>query len=302
MPATIPQIPTTKTSTKATDQFEGYDSTASAGSRSFNCTRDTLFSPAAGDVISATVNGIGVTSTPVMAFVNSTASTAGVQAQWSPHTRWTGHAWNTVADEQHDWIAEVQTTGGNPSTSKWTMSYQRAGGGYSARVAFDSQNNFNFTGVAAFSGSTNLNITGLSTTGYTSLSITNNPGGNVTLYSFGATYTTSGRFVAVGSCLDGTGSGGLNIAASNVAGVLGFYTGGNNLRLTVSAAGLFTFWDGANMVLGTSTGTQWGTATGQKQAWWGATPVVQQVFATGAGKTVDNVITLLQTLGLCKQS
>ncbi len=27
-----------------------------------------------------------------------------------------------------------------------------------------------------------------------------------------------------------------------------------------------------------------------------------KVFATGAGKTVDQVITLLQTLGLCKQS
>lgn len=60
--------------------------------------------------------------------------------------------------------------------------------------------------------------------------------------------------------------------------------------------------DGVSVVLGTGTGTIWGSATAQKQAWWGATPVVQQVLATGAGHTVDNVITLLQTLGLCKQA
>lgn len=57
-----------------------------------------------------------------------------------------------------------------------------------------------------------------------------------------------------------------------------------------------------NIVLGTTTGTKIGTATGQKLAFWNQTPVVQQVLATGAGHTVDDVITLLQTLGLCKQS
>ena len=63
-----------------------------------------------------------------------------------------------------------------------------------------------------------------------------------------------------------------------------------------------TFNDGKNIVLNTTTGTQFGTATGQKLSFWGVTPVVQQVLATGAGATVDNVISLLQTLGLCKQA
>lgn len=63
-----------------------------------------------------------------------------------------------------------------------------------------------------------------------------------------------------------------------------------------------TIGDGMNYVFNTSTGTKFGTATGQKMSWWNATPVVQQVLATGAGATVDNVISLLQTLGLCKQS
>lgn len=76
----------------------------------------------------------------------------------------------------------------------------------------------------------------------------------------------------------------------------------NTVRVTFAAAGGQTAADGHNMAFGTSTGTKIGTATGQKIGFWNATPVVQQVLATGAGATVDNVITLLQTLGLCKQS
>lgn len=81
-----------------------------------------------------------------------------------------------------------------------------------------------------------------------------------------------------------------------------FSDAGSTKVFSVAATGTATFGEAANVVVGTSTGTKWGTATGQKQGWWGATPVVQQVLATGAGATVDNVIALLQTLGLCKQS
>ncbi len=66
-----------------------------------------------------------------------------------------------------------------------------------------------------------------------------------------------------------------------------------------------TFADGANIAFGTTTGTQIGTvggAAGQKIGFWGATPVVQPVFATGASHTVDQLITVLQTLGLLRQS
>lgn len=75
-------------------------------------------------------------------------------------------------------------------------------------------------------------------------------------------------------------------------------------RLTIDSRGL-VIADAHNVLLGTTTGTQWGTvggASGQKQAWWGATPVVQPVLATGAGATADNIITFLQTLGFCRQS
>lgn len=42
--------------------------------------------------------------------------------------------------------------------------------------------------------------------------------------------------------------------------------------------------------------------TTYKLSFHNATPVAQQVLATGAGATVDNVITVLQNVGLCKQS
>ncbi len=74
--------------------------------------------------------------------------------------------------------------------------------------------------------------------------------------------------------------------------------------LAVTGASTLTggITDATNIPLGTGTGTKIGTATGQKLAFWNATPVVQQVLATGAAATVDDVIALLQTLGLCKQS
>lgn len=63
-----------------------------------------------------------------------------------------------------------------------------------------------------------------------------------------------------------------------------------------------TFMNGKNISFDTGTGTKIGTATGQKFAFWNASPAAQQVLATGAGHTVDNVITFLQSIGLCRQS
>lgn len=73
-------------------------------------------------------------------------------------------------------------------------------------------------------------------------------------------------------------------------------------RLTLDTAGLLTFADAVDMAFNTTTGTKIGTGATQKIGFWNATPVVQQVLATGAGATVDNVISFLQTIGLCKQS
>jgi hypothetical protein len=51
--------------------------------------------------------------------------------------------------------------------------------------------------------------------------------------------------------------------------------------------------DGGNVQMG---------AAASAIGFYGTTPTAQQVLATGAGATVDNVITVLQNIGICKQS
>jgi hypothetical protein len=41
---------------------------------------------------------------------------------------------------------------------------------------------------------------------------------------------------------------------------------------------------------------------GAKVGFYNINPITQQILATGAGRTVDDVITFLQTIGLCRQS
>jgi len=79
-------------------------------------------------------------------------------------------------------------------------------------------------------------------------------------------------------------------------------TGTTSLIISGQSSNVLTISEAKNVAFGTVTGTKWGTAITQKQSWWNATPVVQQILATGASHTVDDVITLLQTYGLCRQS
>jgi hypothetical protein len=92
-----------------------------------------------------------------------------------------------------------------------------------------------------------------------------------------------------------------NAAGLSFVGDTAIFVHGSGTRLTFASSGI-TWADGSNLIFGTSTGSKIGTSTTQKIGFWNATPVAQQVLATGAGRTVDDVITLLQTLGLCRQS
>ena len=71
-------------------------------------------------------------------------------------------------------------------------------------------------------------------------------------------------------------------------------------QITVTAG--LTITDTKGFVFGTSSGSPIGTATNQKLGFWGVTPIVQPVAATGGGMTVDQLITILQTTGIVKQS
>jgi hypothetical protein len=93
-----------------------------------------------------------------------------------------------------------------------------------------------------------------------------------------------------------TGSAGHNIdfAANttnylNVSGA-GAYIGMNiNAKEYLFRATGLEMPEACNLILGATTGTKFGTATTQKQAWWNATPVVQgaAIADAAAGATID---------------
>ena len=124
----------------------------------------------------------------------------------------------------------------------------------------------------------------------------------------------SGNLTAVGSILGPTGAGvdtAGRVVSTNFRGINESYirNAADNIviKLQATTGPVFMNWpvtfdEGINIVAGTTTGTKIGTGTTQKLGFWNVTPVVQQVLATGASHTVDDVITFLQTVGLCKQS
>jgi len=117
------------------------------------------------------------------------------------------------------------------------------------------------------------------------LSISANQANSSAIYISNAHTASSGYGVWVNS---------INTASVNKVGFRAdIRNGSTNLALDIL---------NGDIQFGTGTGTKIGIATNQKFSFWGATPVVQQVLATGASATVDDVISMLQTLGICKQS
>lgn len=116
--------------------------------------------------------------------------------------------------------------------------------------------------------------------------------GNLDVQVLGTAFTTNGAFAQnTGMLVAGAALAGLNIITRGGSPIR-FYTGGisdaSNLRLTISSAGLFTFAEGVNFVLGTSTGTKIGTATSQKLGFFNATPVVQPTALTAQLTTITH--------------
>lgn len=145
--------------------------------------------------------------------------------------------------------------------------------------------------------------------GTNGLTITNSYGVRVKLQS-GAATKSWGIVSEGGECQIITGAAtnkGLTIVANAAQSVNCFeiQNSGGAAQLSVQSGFHLQFADAINIVLGTTTGTKIGTAggaAGQKLAFFNATPIVQPLLATGAGATVDNVISALQSLGLCRQS
>lgn len=97
----------------------------------------------------------------------------------------------------------------------------------------------------------------------------------------GASFLGTANFTGI---IDGTPSSGVVPQALRC--VTGTTLANRTERFRIASDGLFTFWDGGNFVLGTSTGTKIGTATSQKLSFWNATPIVQPTTAVAAATRV----------------
>jgi hypothetical protein len=64
-------------------------------------------------------------------------------------------------------------------------------------------------------------------------------------------------------------------------------------RIMISASGSVNFSDSVNMAFNTTNGTKIGTGTGQKLAFWNATPIVQPTTAVTAATLTSNLGTIL---------
>ena len=143
-----------------------------------------------------------------------------------------------------------------------------------------------------------------------SLWIANAPAtaGNVTVTNGYSIYVNAGDVRFSANAIVGTrltvGSTSVSANATLVVIGNGEYTTGLGVGAAPSASAL-VMADGFNVSIGTTTGTMFATsggASGPKMGWWGSTPAVQPLFATGAGHTVDQLITQLQNMGLMRQS
>lgn len=77
-------------------------------------------------------NGIATTSTDGLLLENSTVSTVGVPAQYSPRIRFRGHAWDTdgSVNNTEDTIIEIRSVSGTVPYNQFVISQSYAGGAY----------------------------------------------------------------------------------------------------------------------------------------------------------------------------
>ena len=108
--------------------------------------------------------------------------------------------------------------------------------------------------------------------------------GTQTSFYINPTYTQSGTAGATDLLINrietSVGSGSQRLLDLQVGGVS---------KLIVNSQGTITVNDGAQFILGTTTGTSFGTTTSQKLSFFGVTPVVQQAANQDLGTTLSNL-------------
>jgi hypothetical protein len=168
----------------------------------------------------------------------------------------------------------LSVTAGNGGAHTGTPSSGTAvvGGGVGGALTQAAGNGGNVSG--SFTGATMNAGAGGTTT------ITAGAGGNAT----GSLGTRNGG--NGGSLVLGSGAGGTGATANGTVGTIQFKIGATEVA-RFDASGHFNLND-VNVILGTTTGTKFGTATTQKFSVWNATPIVQPTTAVAAATFVAN--------------
>jgi hypothetical protein len=130
---------------------------------------------------------------------------------------------------------------------------------------------------------------------------------------------TASNSIYIGDTSRASGNGVVNeivIGCDAIGGGSNTVTLGNTSTANTFIGGNLRLADAASIVIGTTTGTKIGTATTQKLAFYGDTPIVQPTTAvasatavhgtgqavkddsTFGGYTIGQIVTALQTLGL----
>lgn len=154
-------------------------------------------------------------------------------------------------------------------------------------------NYVDITSTQTITGNKTLTITGAGTTTPLTVVIDSSVATQAALVAKNNTNFAHGGAVVSIQMVNGSDSGNpLLISNAGTGASLLIQDGSNNAKFTVSQAGNLTLVDGATVALGTTTGTKIGTATTQKVALHGLTPVVQSTGYSITGGTPTKTLTL----------
>jgi hypothetical protein len=219
-----------------------------------------------GSVNLGTFNGIGIGKTADTDLRLGQDSTHNAILSWK-YNATVGSAYATLETYGGSNLLGLQTSGGNLAIGRTTASNN---------VSIGTVDLGSFTGIGMGYAATHSIRFGQDSThnlimGWNYNATANNAYVNIETY--GGTNViglqTAGGKVAIGKTTAGTA---LDIVGTITA------TG-------AAINGTLTMGEGNNAVLGTATGTMWGTSPSHKQAWWAATPIVQPAHANQAAIT-----------------
>ena len=255
---------------------------------------------------------------------NSTAAILGTQSA-SPPLVLQGNSWSTGSNNSNDIRFRIEMIALQTSASNIGDGLLRISASGNGGTTYNTQYSFSSGGTltaSTFAGSLSASVAGIGTqihsVGSTSTApftiFTTNGGASITPRSFFGTQASTAGTKSYGfestngiSLIGANGSNRIIRAAidiANLTNTAGAETGdlifstkpsGSAIteKLRISATGDFTYFDGGNFIIGTTTGTKIGTSTSQKIGFWNATPIVQPTTAVGAATFVGGAGTAI---------